>query len=204
MGMRRAMAGRARIHEDPVGRCAARSAAGLVAVLLFASCVDRDFQTIRDSIEPGQTLVDLLDGEVGAYLLEQGAKSFNGTAYAERRECTTSAQQAEWLAGSSPSVAIQLWSDGFDLSLSNWDATCGSQGCHRKLAELGPLTLSELLGELRRAGCALSAGMEFRLESPPRLVPPLTHHFFLIRFDERGRTARVSRIASQGDAAEWD
>lgn len=176
---------------------------GLVGVLVFSACVNRDFQAVRDSVTPGQTLVDLIDGEVGAYLLEQGAKSFNGASYSERRECAASTQQAEWLAGPHPSVAIQLWSDGFHLSLNVWDPSCGTQGCHRALYERGPLTRAALVDELRRAGCALSAGMEFRLESPPRVIPPLTHHFFLIRFDESGRTTGTSKITSQGDKADW-
>ena len=159
---------------------------------------------MRDSIETEQTLVDLLDGEVGAYLLEQRAKSFNGVSYSERRECVASPQHVEWLAGSHPSVAIQLWRDGFYLSLSVWDPACGTQGCRRKLEEDGPFTRSALVDELRRAGCALSAGMEFRLESPPRLIPPLTHDFFLIRFDELGRTTGASLITSQGNKVEWE
>jgi len=177
--------------------------AGLAVFLLCSSCVNRDFQSVRDSVTPGQTLVDLLDGRVGAYLLEQRTKSFNGVSYSDRRECAASAQQAEWLAGPDPSVSVQLWRDGFHLSLDVWDPSCGAQGCHRTIFERGPLTRSALLDELRRAGCSLSAGMEFRLESPPRLIPPLTHHFFLIRFDESGRTTEASRITRQGEEAHW-
>lgn len=32
----------------------------------------------------------------------------------------------------------------------------------------------------------------------------MSHRFFLVRFDEHGRTATVSSIVAQGDAAMWD
>jgi len=178
--------------------------AACLVVALISSCASQDFVALRESIQPGRELADLIDGEVGAYLLDQRVKSFNGVRYSPPSSCPASSEQEQWLAGSSPAVAIQAWNDGFHLALTVWDPSCGEQGCRRDFHERGPLTLAQLGQALREAGCALAAGMEFRLESPPRLLPPMSHRFFLVRFDERGRTAAISSIALQGDAAKWD
>lgn len=185
-------------------RWAPRGIAAGLLVALISSCASHDFEALRESVQPGRDLAALIDSEVGAYLLDQRVKSFNGVRYSSPSSCEASSEQEQWLAGASPAVAIQSWNDGFHLALTVWDPSCGEQGCRRDFQEYGPLTRAQLGQALREAGCSLAAGMEFRLESPPRLLPPMSHRFFLVRFDEHGRTATVSSIAAQGDAAKWD
>lgn len=46
-----------------------------LVVALISSCASHDFEALRESIQSGRELADLIDGEVGAYLLDQRVNS---------------------------------------------------------------------------------------------------------------------------------
>lgn len=170
----------------------ARTGVVLLAVVVgLASCTDSRFQRVRVDVHRGQSLADLIDASVGSYLEEEGMKTFAGVRSGYAVRCKPTGQPQEWLEGDHPSVAIQSTSEGFYVFLSLWDPECSTYGCRETVQSFGPVTRERLVETIADAGCILSEGMEFRLESPPKMFPPMTYDHFLIRFDERGMVSEV-------------
>lgn len=164
----------------------------LAAVLVvLSSCRDSRFERVRIEVRRGQSLAEVVDSRVGSYLEAEGMKTFSGVRSGHAVRCKPTGQPEEWLEDDHPSVAIQSTSEGFYLFLALWDPECTTFGCRKTVQSFGPATREELVEAIADAGCVLSEGMEFRLESPPKVFPPMTYDYFLIRFDERGLVSEV-------------
>lgn len=162
-----------------------------VLALTLVSCGDEAFDRARQGVRPGQQLHELIDASVGVYLEEQGAKTFSGVRSDHAVQCRPTGQPESWLSGQHPAVSIQSTSEGFFLFLSLWDPDCLTYGCRETVQSYGPVTREELVSSISDAGCVLSEGMEFRLESGAHLFPPMTYDHFLVQFDHQGRVEGV-------------
>lgn len=107
-----------------------------------------------------------------------------------------------WQAYPVRGVEVQQVEDGFRVRLTRQDRSCPEGRCWQPAGDFDVTGGGR--GWLDEHGCALFAGGLVRVESRARLFPPLTHDYFLVRFDSLGEVAWRSRIYGMGESAYLD
>lgn len=179
-------------------------AAAAAAVVALDTYLRRSYVAGHDRIQVGDDALDVVRSLARARKEHELLPGISGGSEFDGPFCLVDDlpdDVVRWQAYPVRSAEVQQVEDRLRVRLSRQDRSCPDGRCWQPVADFEVAGGEEWL---RRNGCALFAEALVRVESPARLFPPLTHDYFLIRFDDVGDVRWRSRIYGMGEPAYLD
>lgn len=176
-------------------------ASALAGVVALDQYLQESFRAGHGRIQVGDGLLEVVAVLAPAREGQELPPGISGTSEFPGPFCLTDelpTSVLRWQAHPVRGVEIQQLDDALHVRLTRQDRTCPDGRCWRPVDDF---VVSDGDRWLEEKGCSLFAGALVRVESPARLLPPLTHDYFLLRFDGMARIRWRSPIHGTGEPA---